>query len=77
MRRVLIILFILLFIPFKANALDFNSEAADGDKIYICLLSGVKRHRTDPLRHTVGAHHLACNRSGALDVVGSAGGDVA
>ena len=36
MRRVLIILFILLFIPFKANALDFNSEAADGDKIYIC-----------------------------------------
>lgn len=33
MRRVLIILFILLFIPFKANALDFNSEAADGDKI--------------------------------------------
>ena len=39
--------------------------------------TGVKGHGAQLFGHAVGAHHPPCQRGGPLDVVGSAGGDIA
>ena len=39
--------------------------------------AGVKSHGAQLGGHAVGAHHLACERRGTLDIVGRAGGDIA